>query len=229
MRDAIKNRISRRNYDKTPLTSDEIAQIKGLINKTNEKSGLSIEFLEDGGEAISSPFFSNVRSLILLKGNKDDKDLKEKAGYYGEALVLDLTEKGLGTCWVTGSYKKDLITAGERQEIVAVITVGKIKGNFRDKFIRSLIGGKRREVKEERLLTQSLIPDWLEAGIEAVIVAPSAHNSQKVTFHYDGKVLTVDVPGDATTDLIDLGIAKRHFVEEAGGRFPVGNNVAFIS
>lgn len=52
--------------------------------------------MEDGSSAFrklrkSYGLFTNVRSLILMKGKKDDKDLKKKIGYYGEDL-------GLGTC-----------------------------------------------------------------------------------------------------------------------------------
>ena len=35
-----------------------------------------------------------------MQGKNDDPDLYEKVGFYGEELILDLVERGLGTCWV---------------------------------------------------------------------------------------------------------------------------------
>lgn len=34
--------------------------------------------------------------------------LKEKVGYYGEQLILKVTELGLGSCWVGGTFDRPL-------------------------------------------------------------------------------------------------------------------------
>lgn len=102
MRSAIENRVSRRRFEKEPITGGEKENIISFIDGLNEASDLTMEFMEDGSGAFgklrkSYGLFTNVRSLILMKGKKDDKDLKEKIGYYGEDLVLDITDLGLGT------------------------------------------------------------------------------------------------------------------------------------
>ena len=47
--------------------------------------------------------FENVKNYIAIVGNKNDQ---EKAGYYGEKIVLKCPELGLNTCWVAMTYGK---------------------------------------------------------------------------------------------------------------------------
>lgn len=82
MYSAVENRISRRKFEKEPITDGEREKIISLIHQLNEASGLTMAFVEDGSGAFqklrkSYGLFTNVRSLILMKGKKDDKDLKE--------------------------------------------------------------------------------------------------------------------------------------------------------
>ena len=60
------------------------------------------------------------------------------------------------------------------------------------------------------------IPDWFRAGMEAVLLAPTAVNQQKFLFTLmdDGSVSAQ--PGHAFYVKMDLGIAKYHFEVGAG-------------
>lgn len=49
--------------------------------------------------------FSGVKNYVAIVGNKDS-NLAEKAGYYGEQLVLFAQVLGLNTCWVGMTFKK---------------------------------------------------------------------------------------------------------------------------
>ncbi len=227
MRDAIRNRVSRRTFTGVPFTESEKEAIISLVEKANTESGLSIEYVEDGGEAFASRrksygMFKNVRSLLLMKGKKSDANLWEKVGYYGEGIILDLTDMDFGTCWVGGTFDKSKFDAQKDEEITSVIVIGKIDpAGLKERMIRSAIS-KRRKPVEERLISEVEIPEWMRQGMESVRLAPSAVNSQKPTFHYDGEVLTADVSTEHAMYLIDLGIAKKHFEEAAPGRFELG-------
>ncbi len=88
MRDAILNRISRRTFEKTPLSVSEINDIIRLVESANRVSGLNITFIEDGSDAFSSMrksygMFSGIRSMLLMKGQKCDSDLQEKVPSVG--------------------------------------------------------------------------------------------------------------------------------------------------
>lgn len=57
----------------------------------------------------------------------DDMHSRIHAGILGESFVLEATAMGLGTCWVTGSFKrKELhLPLGRNEAVLAVIAVGK--------------------------------------------------------------------------------------------------------
>ncbi|NLZ47140.1 MAG: nitroreductase [Clostridiales bacterium] len=232
MRSAINERISRRTFEKSPLSTNEQEKIIQMVEKSNARSGLSSEFLEDGSAAFDSikksyGMFKNARSLLLMKGEKNDVHLLEKVGYYGEELVLDLTDMKLGTCWVAGTFDKTQFTAPDSEEIVCVILVGKVSNvTPKEKLIRYAISKNRKPISK-RLIATAEVPDWVVKGIESVRLAPSARNTQKTTFHYDGNTLTVNIPNDYPMDLVDLGISKKHFEIEANGKFELGNGATF--
>lgn len=234
MRSAITNRISRRTFTKEHLSKPQIETITSLIKSVNEKSGLTIEFAEDGSAAFASVritygMFKNVRSMLLLKGNPDMPDFKEKIGYYGEELVLDLVDMGLGTCWVGGTFDREAFQVSDGEYIPDVILVGSVdRPTFKDKIMIRNAHQKRKPL-EQRISSDQELPGWVRSGMEAVIPAPSAVNKQKPHFDYKNGVLTASVPDDYQADLTDLGIAKFHF--EAGaenGRFLFGNGARYV-
>jgi hypothetical protein len=232
MRSAIENRISRRKFEKEPITDYEKEKIISVINQLNDVSGLTMAFMEDGSSAFqnlrkSYGLFSNVRSLILMKGKKEDKDLKEKIGYYGEDLVLAITDLNLGTCWVGGTFDKNELVIDSSEELACVVVVGKVAApSLTEKMVRSTA---RRKVKrmEERIISDQPLPQWVQNGMKAVLLAPSAKNTQKATFKYENNILSAQIADDYSMDMIDLGIAKKHFELEAGGKFELGNEGIF--
>ncbi len=235
MKQAIRQRISRRTYTKEHFTQEEIQTIHGMIEKVNQQSSLTITFKEDAAGAFSSlrksyGMFKNVRSILVMKGKKNDSDLYEKIGYYGEQLVLELTDLGYGTCWVGGTFDKEQISdiAGD-EEMVCVITVGKVPDmTFKEKLIHNAISKNRKPISE-RLKADGNLPQWLSDGMTAVQLAPSAVNSQKPFFVYQNKQLTASVEVKYPLDLVDLGIAKKHFeIGAEHGTFAFGNGASFI-
>lgn len=234
MREAIKNRISRRVFTGEALGKTEIEKIQELVRRANRQSALTIELIEEAGAAFRSlkksyGLFRNVRALLAMKGPKTDVHLKEKIGYYGERIVLDLTDMGLGSCWVGATFDKACLAIPDSEELVCVIVIGRASRlTFKEKMTRAAAGAnKNRKAVEERLSSSAEIPSWLREGIEAVRLAPSAMNRQKPHFNYDGTLLTVSTPEEGAFDLVDLGIAKMHFESAAGGTFELGNGAAF--
>lgn len=232
MRSAIENRISRRKFEKEPIAGGEKENIISLINQLNGESGLTMTFIEDGSAAFgklrkSYGLFTNVRSLILMKGKKNDKDLKEKIGYYGEDLVLAITDLGLGTCWVGGTFDKDELPIDSGEELACVVVVGKVEApSLTEKMVRSATHRKVKSM-EERIISAQPLPQWIQNGMKAVLFAPSAKNTQKAMFKYENSTLSAQIAEDYSMDLIDLGIAKKHFEIGAGGKFEFGNGGIF--
>lgn len=232
MIDSIIHRISRRKFLPTPIESELREKICTEIDALNRESGLSFVFVEDAGEAFNSMWksyglFSGVRSVVVLKGDKGTIDLAEKIGYYGEKLILDLTDMGLGTCWVGGTFDRRQFVISDGETMLCVVPVGYVEEqSMKEKLIRNTLSRKRKPV-EQRLWGYENAPEWVLSAMEAVRLAPSAVNSQKPFFTYVDGVVTAAVEGQHDMDLVDLGIAKLHFAVEAGGRFDFGQNGRF--
>lgn len=65
--------------------------------------------------------FQNVRNYIVIVGTKNDQ---EKAGYYGEKLVLKCQELGLNTCWVAMTHGKSKAEIKRGQKLLIIIALG---------------------------------------------------------------------------------------------------------
>ena len=234
--EAINERQSRRAYLVTPIAPDNTLKLNNLIKEYNALSGLTIQFIEDGKEAfhglnISYGMFRGVQSFIAIVGKKDDNNLLEKTGYYGELLVLEATKLGLGTCWIGGTFnrKKCPCTLQEDETLVLIISIGNViaKKTFKENTIYKLVHRRTKSV-EQLYTADGIVPGWFLAGMTAVQKAPSAMNAQPVHFEYKGGLATAAVSLTNHYQLIDLGIAKAHFEIAADGKFENGNKGAFI-
>jgi len=233
--EAIDERKSRRLFFQKPLEPSLISKLLILIDTYNSASNLSIRFVEDGSSAFSSfrktyGLFSGVKSLFALVGSKNDPDLKEKIGYFGEMLVLDATTLGLGTCWVGGTFEtqSNIYQLTDTETLICVIPVGYVEAlSLKEKMIHQMVAGKSKSI-EQLLNSDSKLPELLLEGMKAVQKAPSAANRQPVRFEYKGGILTVNTEDNGKFNLVDLGIVKAHFEVATGGRFELGNPANFV-
>jgi len=233
--EAMDERRSRRLYLEKPIEASIISKLQKLIDTYNTASDLSIRFVEDGSSAFSSfrktyGLFSGVRSLIAMVGSKNDPDLKEKVGYFGEMLVLDATILGLGTCWVGGTFEtqSSIFLLTDSETLICVIPVGYVETlSFKEKMVHQMVAGKSKSI-EQLLNSDSKLPVNFLEGIKAVQKAPSAANRQPVRFEYKGGILTVNTEVDGKFNLVDLGIVKAHFEVATGGRFERGNPAKYV-
>ena len=128
--EAIEQRHSVRSYLLQPLDDETAEQLNEVIRECNEEGGLHIQLVRNDPAAFSSGLakygqFSNVTDYIALIGKKSS-DLEEKAGYYGEKIVLAAQQLGLNTCWVALTFRKnpDAYTVSAGEKLVMVIAVG---------------------------------------------------------------------------------------------------------
>lgn len=234
--EAINLRHSRRGYLATPIVPESVNRLKAKVEHCNKESGLSIQFIEDGGEAfrgftLGYGMFSGVQSYFAIVGKVSDPQVKEKAGYYGELLVLESTKLGLGTCWVAGTFNRSHCPAviNSDETLLCLITVGNVaeKKGFKENAIYKLSHRGSKPV-EEMYSSDTQVPDWFLEGMKAVQKAPSAINKQPVFFKYHSDNITAEIKNTANHEPIDLGIAKLHFELAAGGKFKFGNGAPFM-
>ena len=217
--EAIQSRHSVRRYKDTPLPADVIETLLQKISEVNAEGGLHIQLVTEEPKAFRSILnygtFSGVTNYFVVAGQKAD-DLDERAGYYGEQLVLLAQQLGLNTCWAGLTYQKVAGTyaLGEGEKIVCYIALGygETQGTER----------KHRPIREISNASD-LTPKWFNRGVEAAQLAPTAVNQQKFFIEYVGikEGNRHKVSAEATFSMmgytrLDLGIVKLHFEIVAG-------------
>ena len=211
--EAIYARHSVRRYTGRPICGEAEEQLRQEIDRCNEKSGLKIQLITDEPEAFGSilahyGLFKGVRNYIAIVG-RESEELAEKAGYYGERIVLKAQMLGLNTCWVAATYskRKSRIAVAEGEKVVCVIAVGygATQGRpHRNQPMKSLCRVEREPA-----------PDWFYRGVEAAMLAPTAVNRQQFCFTWAGDGVTARATAGGLA-LLDLGIVKYHFEIGAG-------------
>ncbi len=211
---AIKERHSVRAYTDRAIEGDVLHELRKYIEECNQDSGLNIQLCVNEPEAFSGMMarygsFRNVKNYIAIVG-KDDGGLDEKAGYYGEKVVLKAQQLGLNTCWVALTFSKGKaktrikIGGGEKLLLVLSLGYGETGGvPHRGKPIEALCRAEGE------------MPAWFRAAMEAAELAPTARNQQKFRFTLAGDKVEAS-PGSGFYAKVDLGIAKYHFEIGAG-------------
>lgn len=211
----MKERHSVRAYTEKKIEGEILEKLQNKIEELNKESGLNMQLILDEPKAFDSFMahygkFDGVRNYIAIIGNKDSS-LAEKAGYYGEQLVLFAHSLGLNTCWVALTFKKikDAYKINKNEKMQLVIAIG-----------YGLTQGVSHKIKTYEQVTniKGEAPQWFIDGVNAALLAPTAVNQQKFKIHYnDGKVKIT-----ATKWLyanVDLGIVKCHFEIGSGKKF----------
>lgn len=233
---AIDIRISRRTYT-GPVPEADAPALAALCEELSEAHGVYLHLIPSGAQKAFGGFgksyglFKGVQALVVLGVREKSDEAMEKIGYAGERVVLEATVRGLGTCWVGGTFDRDATQAAVPQgvEVVGVLTIGTVaQGETgKEKFLRGMMHRKSKTAAEMSEV-EGEAPAWFTAGMQAVAKAPSAVHGQPVTVRWQGGVASARVPGARAMQYIDLGIAKLHFeLGAGGGRFAVGNGGAY--
>ena len=250
----ILERKSVRTYKDVAIPENDKSQIRDFISLDQEtpfNSGIRFEIIEIAG--LGRDQLRSLGTYGMISGSKyfiagtikrdsvsDSKAgiSKEKFIDYGfalEKIILYLTDKGFGTCWLGGTFNKagftkKINTADD--EIIPAVTPFGLESRKRalvDKMIRGVAGSKFRKQASELFFkndfTNPLLDD--EAGIyskplEMVRIAPSASNKQpwRILKDKSGNFLHLFLkrtrnylkrPFGVDMQMIDIGIAMSHF------------------
>ena len=206
----MKARHSVRQYSGKKIESGIRETLAALVSECNRESGLNIQIIFDEPKCFDSMMahygkFSGVENYIALVGKKG-AGLDEKAGYYGEKLVLKAQELGLNTCWVAMTHGKSTAEIKKDEKLACIIALG----------YGTTQGVTHKNKPVEQLCNcASGMPEWFLSGIEAALLAPTAMNQQKFYITLEnGKVSAKAGRGFYTK--MDLGIVKYHFEVATG-------------
>ncbi len=146
-------------------------------------------------------------------------------GYAGEAVVLEATRLGLGTCWVGGFFDPVLAAGllelrdGERIAAVSPLGIPAARRSLGERTLKAMARSHKRKTVGE--LTPEGIenwPDWARAAVDLARLAPSAVNRQPWRFSMESGagcerlVVRLDEPKDTyrIPKRLDCGIAMAH-------------------
>ena len=211
----IKERHSVRMYRDKKIEDEILEKLQSKIEELNKESGLKMQLILNEPKAFDSFMahygkFDGVKNYIAIIGDKNS-NLAEKAGYYGEQLVLFAQGLGLNTCWVVLTFKKikDIYKINKNEKIQLVIAIGYGQNH-----------GTTHKIKTYEQVTNinGEAPQWFIDGVNASLLAPTAMNQQRFMIHYkDGMAKITSSKWPYAN--IDLGIVKCHFEIGSGKKF----------
>ena len=225
--DAIAVRSSQRRYPATPLAADVVSHLRSFCAAVQPSSGARLVVVDSEVDRLftgvlgSYGAVSGAELAVAFVGRVGSA---AEVGYLGEAFVLEATSLGLGTCWIAGSFDKELagdlveLVAGER--VMALTPVGSPLEHrpAGERLMRRVMGASAR------LPLQKIAPgidgspsggpawpSWARAAVDAARLAPSGVNRQPWRFRYDARGLVLSRAAKLYwTAPFDLGIAELH-------------------
>lgn len=240
---AVRARTSIRTYKETSLSAEVCADIERLLAAPaappfeNPVRFKLLDLAEVPPEERSAfgtyGFIRGARYFIVPAVGKSPKSM-EDLGYALEEIILLLAARGLGTCWLGGTFKRSRIADFfeiESDEVLPAITPVGYPAERRaltDRLIHLTSGASGRKPWEKLFLGPSYTPlSKSEAGVwekplECVRLAPSASNRQpwRVVYRPGGGRLDFylkktpgygTLTGGISLQDIDMGIAMCHF------------------
>lgn len=208
---AAQTRSSVRSYD--GKVSKELFYILKDFSKSLDNGDARIELSSRRGvlqwPAIAS-LFGGVTGTNLFAAVIVRDDNKFMGGYIGEAFVLECVSRGLGTCWLGGTYKKrnlkNYLQLDENEKLIAVIAVGKSSEPARSpdkKSIRQLTGLDEAEFEA--------LPAWQREAVQTARLAPSALNKQPWELEVEQDYIRIiNTKRNFGFGDVDCGIAMLH-------------------
>ena len=251
--DAVRSRKSVRSYEPRPLSQEDRAVVEDLIahmqDATPFPARVSASLLEAGHDTDAGHLgtYGVIRGARCFLGVtvQDVPGAMEALGYAFEKVVLGATVRGLGTCWLAGTFHRAQfegaldVADDELFPIVCPIGYPSGKRSVVDRVFRMSGGSDHRKPWDELFfdgaldspLSQKAAGDYA-FPLEMLRLAPSAANRQpwrimRTTgaFHFFREANPKSkYPYDLQR--LDVGIGACHFhlaAEERGldGRFEV--------
>jgi len=229
---AARVRRSRRAYEPQPIHSAEAKSLEALCRAYSPFDGARTVLLTEAPPNIFTGlvlgFYGKVSSpsALIFVGDQRLPDAAARAGYTGEAAVLEATALGLGTCWIGGGVRRaavaSLLRLGPHEHVYSISALGPAqeRATVGERATAGMVRARTRRALDVIAPGCTAWPDWTRAGVELARIAPSATNRQPWRFAqaHDGSVRLsyegADTP--VISKRLDCGIAMLHF--ELGAR-----------
>ncbi len=235
----IKDRRSIRTYENVFLSTEDKAKIDNLIKEVGALKGpfnntIRFEYVKNiipgkkQGVIGTYGFVKNAPAFIVGVGSKQFEHLVDY-GFIFEHLILRLTEMGLGTVWLGGTFNRSKfeIDLNDDEFIPAITPVGypADKPSLRERAIRSKANADNRKPFEDlffheafdKPLKRKTYP-LISKVLDLVQTAPSASNKQPWRVLVDDRHLHLYLKENKkyvamlpyNIQALDMGIAAAH-------------------
>jgi hypothetical protein len=225
----IEKRRSRRRFDPNlPIAPEAMAALDNICNRfapfPQARSRLATDPVRTVFKGIIGSYgrVKGAPAFIAFIGGMDDPFVQEKVGYTGEGIILEATALGLGTCWIGGFFRPEVVTSvidvSDEEQVLAVTPVGYARQSesWEEKSM-TRFGRSHGRLPLSRLargLPREKWPGWANVSLEAARLAPSAANRQPWGFDVQDDGVTVFVrtggPEFNVSKRLDCGIAMLH-------------------
>lgn len=201
--EAIKARYAVRKYTAPPTD----AQLSVLGDLARQLTWQNVRIMLLKGSGMRS-FIKGTDVYAVIIAQKGA--LAEQLGHAGEALALQCTTMGLGTCWLGMFYKSVVNIAAKLKEgevVHNIIAIGQCE-------LQSPTKRKRKSLEQLTGLSSdalAALPDWQREALDCARLAPSAFNMQPWRFQVTENAITVTKGGFTPgSTMLDCGIAMLH-------------------
>ena len=218
--DALQKRSSVRSYTGAP-DKEQLDRLGVLCRKLSWQ-GITVRMFRGPGLRGSNVKGTDVYAVIVAKKGTP----MELEGYMGEALVLEATAMGLGTCWLGVGFYPDVISRNVElkndEAVHCVIAIGKAE--------LPPFAPKRRPLDKVCGMSEAQLGElgaWQKEAVLAARLAPSAMNLQPWKITADKTSVTIEEPQAVLYKKyaqIDRGICMLH---AAVGAFKAGRKATF--
>ena len=220
--DAIPERLSRRRFDGSAVAPEALGRLAAMCQTFHPMPRARMALVEDAPPGLFTGFIGSygsvrgARSAALFMGTEGGEP---DMGYTGEALVLEATRLGVGTCWVAGAFDRKraatLVDLRDGEQVMAITPLGHATGRLgtTEKAMRGMAGAHKRKTLAEIAAGASpdTWPAWAMTAAEAVRLAPSGVNAQPWRLRFDDDALVLSqAPSMYWTAPMDMGIAMLH-------------------
>lgn len=226
--EAARARHSRRSFDGTPLAPEVVAALQEAVARWRPSGSARITVLPEAPEDIFRGIvggygrIAGAPSALVMIGNSKGPVAQASVGFAGEAIVLEATALGVGTCWVGGMFDGGAVSRtielAEGESVLAVSPLGTPlqKVTTTERVVYGMRKPKPRKPVTEIAprMEGGDWPTWTRPGVEAARIAPSAHNRQPWRFRPEAGSVVVSFDGPDTpmvSKRLDCGIAMLHF------------------
>lgn len=192
--EAARVRRSRRSYLGHPVSGPGADSLEAHCAAFVPFAGARVAMLRNAPQEIFTGWLLRMYgkvaspSALVFVGDARLAGAAARAGYAGEAAVLEATSLGLATCWIGGGVRRDKVAAllglaaHERVYSISALGYPTDRPTVGERATAGLVGAHKRTPMAKLAPGNESWPPWARAGVELARIAPSATNRQPWRF-----------------------------------------------